>query len=72
MAGRPRKSCVWNYFEYEKETDKCVYQVKVIKDEKEEICGKELSGIYSSNIKNTSRYITRKHTRSLNRRKVKE
>ena len=38
MAGRPRKSCVWNYFEYEKETDKCVYQVKVIKDEEEEIC----------------------------------
>ena len=51
MAGRPRKSSVWNYFKYEKEKDKCVCQVKIIKDEKEEICGKELSGVYSSNMK---------------------
>jgi len=41
MAGKPRKSCVWNYFEYERETDKCVCQVKVIKDEKEAISGNQ-------------------------------
>ena len=51
MAGRPRKSSVWNYFKYEKEKDKCVCQVKITKDEKEVICGKELSGVYSSNMK---------------------
>ena len=51
MAGRPRRSSVWNYFKYEKERDKCVCQVKITKDEKEVTCGKELSGFYSSNMK---------------------
>ena len=47
----PRKSSVWNYFKYEREKDKCVCQVKTTKDEKEVTCGKELSGVYSSNMK---------------------
>ena len=51
MAGRPRRSSVWNYFKYEKERDKSVCQVKITKDEKEVTCGKELSGVYSSNMK---------------------
>ena len=51
MTGRPRSSSVWNYFKYEKEKDKSVCQVKITKDEKEVICGKELSGVYSSNMK---------------------
>ena len=51
MAGRPRRSSVWNYFKYEKERDKSVCQVKITKDEKQVTCGKELSGVYSSNMK---------------------
>ena len=50
-AGRPRKSSVWNYFEYEKERNKSVCQVSIEKEGKKDRCGKELNGTFTSNMK---------------------
>ena len=35
MAGRQKKSSVWNYFKYEKDSDKSVCQVRISKNEEE-------------------------------------
>lgn len=52
MAGRPRKSSVWNYFVHDKTTNTSVCQVLISKpDEEEKKCGKELRGMYASNLK---------------------
>ena len=51
MTGRPRKSNVWNYFKHDKEKDKCVCQVQIKEDDKEVTCGKELNGVFASNMK---------------------
>lgn len=50
-AGRPRKSLVWNFFEYERDKDKSVCQVLTKKVGKEEKCGKVLNGAFTSNMK---------------------
>ena len=49
-AGRPR-SAVWNYFLYDKSTDISVCQVKILKEDIEVICGKELKGAFATNMK---------------------
>ena len=49
MAGRPRKSSVWNYFVHDKTTNTSVCQVLISKPDEE--CGKELRGMYASNLK---------------------
>ena len=51
MAGRPRKRSVWNYFKHNQEKNKCVCQVKVREDDTEVMCGKELNGVFASNMK---------------------
>lgn len=51
MTGRPQKSSVWNYFIHDTEKDKCVCQVQVKEDDKEVTCGKELNGVFASNMK---------------------
>ena len=51
MAGRPKKTSVWNYFKYERDHDKSVCQVRISKNEEEVIHGKKLCGMYASNVK---------------------
>ena len=51
MAGR-KKSNVWKYFKYYKESDVSVCEVIVSKSgEEERYCGKELKGMFASNLK---------------------
>lgn len=45
--GRLRQSCVWNYFQYDKDTDKSVC---LVTNEKKK-CGKEIKGMFASNLK---------------------
>ena len=51
MAGRTKKSCVWNYFKYDKEANRSTCQVVATKNEEAVTCGKELSGMFASNLK---------------------
>ena len=50
--GRPRQSCVWNYFQYDKDTDKsvCLVNLTIVTNE-EKKCGKEIKGMFASNLK---------------------
>ena len=50
-VGRPRKSLVWNYYKYEKDSDKSVCQVSIEKEGKPVKCRKELKGTFTSNMK---------------------
>ena len=52
--GRPRQSCVWNYFQYDKDTDKSVCLVT----NEEKKCGKEIKGMFASNLK---KYLKNHH-----------
>ena len=46
MAGRRRKSNVWNYFKFEQDYNKSTCQVQVVKNGEEKICGAELTGTF--------------------------
>ena len=48
-AGRPRKSCVWQYFEYNKVTKESTCTVET--SESGSLCGKKLKGFYPTNPK---------------------
>ena len=53
-AGRPKSSGVWEYFSYNKETDKSlclVVRPSSQPDEAAAICGKEFKGSYPTNLK---------------------
>ena len=51
MAGRTKKSSVWNYFKYNKERNKSICQVVVTRNKQSDICEAELSGMFASNLK---------------------
>lgn len=62
MTGRPRKSNVWNYFVYQKDINKSVCQVKIVKNpensSESSICGTQMTGMFASNLKN---HLKRQH-----------
>lgn len=51
MAGRAKKSNVWNYFKYNKETKKSICQVVVTRNEEAKPCETQLSWMFASNLK---------------------
>lgn len=52
MAGRPKKSDVWEYFKYDKGKDKTLCTVTISNNHEEpQICGKELKGQFATNLK---------------------
>lgn len=49
LSGRKRESGIWDYFMYNKDTDKS--ECKVVLGNKDKICGKPVSGKNATNLK---------------------
>jgi len=49
-SGRPKSSSMWNYFTYDKDTDKTTCTV-LCSDKSDVVCGKEFKGQFATNLK---------------------
>jgi hypothetical protein len=52
-AGRPKKSAVWSYFTYDKESDisTCVVVISTNEDGEDKLCEKKIKGQFTTNLK---------------------
>ena len=65
-AGRPRRSFVWDYFEYDKDEGKSICQIVTGESSEARKCDHSVAGKYPSNLK---QHLRRAHLREFKERK---